>query len=124
MIIPLYIYHGYTRGDPDRRTLRNTFEYKEIAISLFYISRFLSGLSAGKYILVLFLGKIIDANIGMSCVVTTIYLMDISPRTMRGNIMTFHQLFIVVGVLVGQIIGVPWLFGQHEYVTVFIIMLT
>ncbi|CAF1182578.1 unnamed protein product [Adineta ricciae] len=97
MIIPLYIYHGYTRGDPDRKTIRETFEYKEIAIALFYISRFLSGLSAG-----------------MSCVVTTIYLMDISPRTMRGNIMTFHQLFIVVGVLVGQIIGVPWLFGQHD----------
>ena len=36
--------------------------------------------------------------------------------------MTFHQLFIVVGVLVGQIIGVPWLLGQHEYVPVFITM--
>ena len=51
---------------------------------------------------------------GMCCVVSTIYLMDISPRTMRGKVVTFHQLFIVIGVLVGQIIGVPWLLGQQE----------
>jgi hypothetical protein len=40
--------------------------------------------------------------------------MDISPRAMRGEITTFHQLFIVIGVLVGQIIGLPWILGQHE----------
>ncbi len=51
---------------------------------------------------------------GTGCVVTTIYLMDISPRTVRGEIITFHQLFIVIGILVGQIVGIPWLLGRHE----------
>ncbi len=52
--------------------------------------------------------------IGMCCVVSTIYLMDISPRAMRGQIITFHQLFIVIGILVGQIVGIPWFLGQHK----------
>jgi MFS family permease len=50
----------------------------------------------------------------MCCVVSTIYLMDISPRAMRGQIITFHQLFIVIGILVGQIVGIPWFLGQHK----------
>ena len=50
----------------------------------------------------------------MSCVVTPIYLTDISPRTMRGTVVTYHQLLIVTGILVGQIISFPWLLGQHE----------
>jgi hypothetical protein len=58
--------------------------------------------------------NIVLLYLGMCCVVSTIYLTDISPRTMRGKIVTFHQLFIVIGVLVGQIVGVPWLLGQHE----------
>ncbi|CAF1206134.1 unnamed protein product [Adineta steineri] len=97
MIIPLLIYHGYTRGDPDQNTINRVLENKDIAIALLYISRFLSGWSAG-----------------MCCVVSSIYLADISPRIMRGKVVTFHQLFIVIGVLVGQIIGVPWLLGQHD----------
>ena len=52
--------------------------------------------------------------IGTGSVTTTIYLTDISPRTMRGNIVTFHQLFIVIGILVGQIVGLPWILGRHK----------
>ena len=52
----------------------------------------------------------------MCCVVTTIYLIEISPRTMRGKVVTYHQLFIVIGILVGQIVAFPWLLGQQESV--------
>ncbi|CAF1564393.1 unnamed protein product [Rotaria sp. Silwood1] len=97
MMITLEIYHGYTEGDPDQSMIRHTLEHKDIAICFLYISRLLSGWSAG-----------------MCCVVSTIYLMDISPRTMRGKIVTFHQLFIVIGLLLGQIIGLPWLLGRHN----------
>lgn len=51
----------------------------------------------------------------MCCVVSTIYLMDISPRAIRGEIVTLHQLFIVIGLLFGQIVGLPWLLGRHKY---------
>ncbi len=49
MIITLEIYHGYTKGDPDRVTIINVLENKGIAVALLYISRFLSGCSAGKH---------------------------------------------------------------------------
>lgn len=44
--------------------------------------------------------------------------MDISPRTIRGRIVTFHQLFIVIGLLFGQIMGLPWLLGRHKYMPI------
>jgi hypothetical protein len=50
----------------------------------------------------------------MGCVVTPIYLTDISPRSIRGTVVTYHQLLIVIGIFVGQIISLPWLLGQHE----------
>jgi hypothetical protein len=49
MIITLEIYHAYTIGDPDRITINNALENKDIAVVLLYISRFLSGWSAGKH---------------------------------------------------------------------------
>ena len=97
MIIQLYIYHVYTVTHPNAIEIANALENKHVAIVFLYISRFLSVWSAG-----------------MCCVVTTIYLMDISPRTMRGKIIAFHQLFIVIGVLTGQIVGIPWFLGRHK----------
>jgi len=120
MIITLEIYHGYTKGDPDQLTIIETLKNKDTAVVLLYISRFLSGWSAGKSNHLFQNRKTqIELNniflyIGMCCVVSTIYLMDISPRTIRGEIITFHQLFIVIGILVGQIIGIPWLLGRHK----------
>jgi hypothetical protein len=49
MIVTLLIYHGYTTGDPDLITIMNALQNKDIAIALLYISRFLSGWSAGKH---------------------------------------------------------------------------
>ena len=49
MIIPLEIYHGYDRGDPLPIAIVNALENQDLAITLFYLSRFLSGWGAGKY---------------------------------------------------------------------------
>ncbi len=49
MIIPLEIYHAYTKGDPDRLQIIQALQNKNIAVALLYISRFLSGWSAGKH---------------------------------------------------------------------------
>lgn len=115
MIITLEIYYGYDTGDPHRAAIIQALEFKDVAITLLYISRFLSGCSAGEYANILSVWSYLSSLCtGTGCVVTTIYLMDISPRTMRGEIITFHQLFIVIGILVGQIVGIPWFLGQHK----------
>lgn len=48
MIITLEIYHGYTKGDPNLSIIRETIKNRDIAMTLLYISRFLSGWSAGS----------------------------------------------------------------------------
>lgn len=48
MIITLYIYHGYEKDVPDQAAFDQATKNKNAAISLLYISRFLSGFSAGK----------------------------------------------------------------------------
>jgi hypothetical protein len=50
MIITLYIYHGYDKGDPSQDTIEKALKNKNIAISFLYISRFLSGFAAGMFI--------------------------------------------------------------------------
>ncbi|CAF3337814.1 unnamed protein product [Rotaria sp. Silwood1] len=97
MIITLYIYRGYETDDPDQTTIDKATKNKDVAISFFYISRFLSGFSAG-----------------MCCVVSTSYLNEISPRALRGTVGSCHQLAIVIGILFGQIIGLPWILGRHN----------
>ena len=47
MIITLYIYRGHETNDPDQTTVDKARKNKDIAIVFFYISRFLSGFSAG-----------------------------------------------------------------------------
>jgi hypothetical protein len=49
MIITLYIYHGY-ENSPDQAAFDEATKHKNIAISLLYISRFLSGFAAGIFI--------------------------------------------------------------------------
>ncbi|UJR33853.1 hypothetical protein I4U23_021275 [Adineta vaga] len=97
MIITLYIYHGYETNDPDLETLEKARKHKGLAITFLYISRFLSGFSAG-----------------MCCVVSTSYLNEISPRVLRGTVGSCHQLAIVIGILIGQIIALPWILGRHD----------
>jgi hypothetical protein len=52
MIITLYIYYGYETGYPDQATVDKARKNKDIAITLFYISRFLSGFAAGMFIFI------------------------------------------------------------------------
>ena len=43
-----------------------------------------------------------------------IYIGEIAPTTLRGAIGTLHQLAIVTGILVSQIIGLDFILGNHE----------
>ena len=48
MVITLYIYHGYEVNNLTRDIIDQVMENKNIAIVLLYMSRFLSGCSAGE----------------------------------------------------------------------------
>lgn len=47
MIITLYIYHAYEKDDPDQAMIDKAKKNQALAITFFYISRFLSGFAAG-----------------------------------------------------------------------------
>ena len=49
MILALKIYHGYTNCNLDQSVINNVLKNKNLAIGLLYLSRFLSGWSAGNY---------------------------------------------------------------------------
>ena len=53
MIFTLEIYHGYDQGDPSLSAIKIALQYKDFGIGLFYISRCLSGWSAGMYIVLI-----------------------------------------------------------------------
>ncbi|KAL7672627.1 hypothetical protein ACOME3_007511 [Neoechinorhynchus agilis] len=72
--------------------------YYKRCVSLFYISRFVHGIQGG-----------------MACLIVPPYLNEISPQSLRGITGTFHQLFITIGILVGQLLGIPPLFGRYQY---------
>ncbi|KAI0981310.1 hypothetical protein GJ496_007483 [Pomphorhynchus laevis] len=65
--------------------------------SLLYVSRFVLGFQGG-----------------MACVIVSPYLNEISPQSLRGITGTFHQLFITIGILVGQLLGIPEIFGKFN----------
>ena len=48
MVCTLEIYHGYDLGDPSLDTIKKALQNMNLAISVFYLSRFLSGWCAGK----------------------------------------------------------------------------
>lgn len=49
---------------------------------------------------------------GVSLSVLPMYLGEISPRQVRGFIGQFHSIFICLGVFIGQVLGLPEIFGQ------------
>lgn len=113
MIITLYIYHAYETNVPDQAAMENATKNKNVAISFLYISRFLSGFSAGSSQWFYLIRSKIYC-LGMCCVVSTSYLNEISPRALRGTVGSCHQLALVIGILIGQIVGLPWLLGRHK----------
>jgi hypothetical protein len=48
MIVTLEIYYGYDKGDPSRAEIIQVLQMKDVAVTFLYISRFLSGCSAGE----------------------------------------------------------------------------
>lgn len=49
---------------------------------------------------------------GVALSVLPMYLGEISPRQVRGSIGQFHSIFICLGVFIGQVLGLPEVFGQ------------
>jgi hypothetical protein len=69
MIFPLYIYHAYEKDEPNQAMIDKATKNKEIAITFFYISRFLSGFAAGMNIQTYVTDHIIYLFIFKGCVV-------------------------------------------------------
>ena len=69
MIFPLYIYHAYEKDEPDQDTIDKARKHKDVAITFFYISRFLSGFAAGMNIKTYVINHIIYFFIFKGCVV-------------------------------------------------------
>ena len=63
----------------------------------------------------MFLDNVSRFSLGMCCVVAPSYLNEISPRALRGIVGSCHQLAIVIGILVGQIVALPWILGRHRF---------
>lgn len=117
MIITLYIYHGYDKDEPSQQeVVDEALKHKNAAIALLFISRFLSGFAAGMSLAAI--GRAgsdtLFSILGMCCVVSTSYLNEISPRALRGTVGACHQLAVVIGILLAQILGLPWILGRHK----------
>ncbi|XP_062597352.1 solute carrier family 2, facilitated glucose transporter member 1-like [Saccostrea cucullata] len=57
---------------------------------------------------------LVGLHCGLNVSLASLYLAEISPKKIRGAIGTCHQLFITVGILWSNIMGVSKLFGTHE----------
>ncbi|WKX94713.1 hypothetical protein Q1695_011743 [Nippostrongylus brasiliensis] len=56
---------------------------------------------------------VIGIYVGIT-VIVPMYLVEISPRDIRGFVGSFHQLLITISILCSQIFGLPQIFGQEE----------
>ncbi|XP_043087247.1 solute carrier family 2, facilitated glucose transporter member 9 [Puntigrus tetrazona] len=71
------------------------------------------GEKAGSFEMLIIGRFIIGMDSGVSLSVLPMYLGEISPRQVRGSIGQFHAIFICLGVFIGQVLGLPEIFG-HE----------
>ncbi|KAI0988039.1 hypothetical protein GJ496_007347 [Pomphorhynchus laevis] len=51
---------------------------------------------------------------GMACDIVPTYLNEISPQKIRGKVNFLHQLFITIGILTGQIVGIKQILGSGD----------
>lgn len=51
--------------------------------------------------------------LGLSLSLNALYLSEISPKKIRGAVGTCQQLFITVGILTSNILGVSKVFGKY-----------
>ncbi|KAL1262225.1 hypothetical protein QQF64_007490 [Cirrhinus molitorella] len=70
------------------------------------------GEMAGSFEMLIIGRFIIGMDSGVSLSVLPMYLGEISPRQIRGSIGQFHAIFICLGVFIGQVLGLPEIFGQ------------
>ncbi|XP_073778493.1 solute carrier family 2, facilitated glucose transporter member 9 isoform X1 [Danio rerio] len=72
------------------------------------------GEMAGSFEMLIIGRFIIGMDSGVSLSVLPMYLGEISPRQVRGSIGQFHAIFICLGVFIGQVLGLPEIFGQEN----------
>uniref|UniRef100_A0A673J7F6 Solute carrier family 2, facilitated glucose transporter member 5 n=1 Tax=Sinocyclocheilus rhinocerous TaxID=307959 RepID=A0A673J7F6_9TELE len=72
------------------------------------------GETAGSFEMLIIGRFIIGMDSGVSLSVLPMYLGEISPRQVRGSIGQFHAIFICLGVFIGQVLGLPEIFGQES----------
>ncbi|KAM3876248.1 solute carrier family 2, facilitated glucose transporter member 9-like [Diretmus argenteus] len=73
-----------------------------------------SGERAGSFEMLIIGRFILGINGGISLSALPMYLGEISPRHIRGSITQFHNSMINIGVLIGQILGLPEVLGQES----------
>lgn len=80
--------------------------------NLFYIAGLLSfGLAMNYWML--FIGRIlVGAGVGVACVVVPMYLTELSPLELRGIVGLFHQVALVLGIVLVEALGL--LLGVEE----------
>ena len=56
----------------------------------------------------LIIGRIsIGFMCGMACMITPMYLAEVSTVDTRGALMTAHQLFLTLGIFISSVVGLP-----------------
>lgn len=64
---------------------------------------------------ILILGRlIIGYNCGLNTTLVPMYLLEISPLTLRGGLGTVSQVGVTVGMLLSQILGLPIILGTKD----------
>ncbi|XP_049323720.1 solute carrier family 2, facilitated glucose transporter member 9 [Astyanax mexicanus] len=72
------------------------------------------GEKAGSFEMLIIGRFIIGMDSGISLSVLPMYLGEISPREWRGSIGQFNAVFICLGVFIGQLLGLPEIFGHVD----------
>lgn len=76
-----------------------------IANNVFYIAGVLLLFFARECISIGISRLLVGVGIGFTCAYVPLYLEKVSPLGIRGLVCSFHQLFIVLGVLLGQVLS-------------------
>lgn len=81
---------------------------------LAFVSAALMGLSqlASSFEMLIIGRFIVGVFCGLSTGFVPMYVEEISPTSLRGALGTLHQLGVVIGILLAQILGIEWLLGS------------
>ncbi|KAL6105356.1 slc2a2 [Pungitius sinensis] len=67
------------------------------------------------YIMVISGRAVMGLYCGLTSGLVPMYIGEIAPKAYRGALGTLHQLAIVIGILISQVIGLDFVFGNDEY---------